>query len=144
MAYAEDKLTYVDLAKVFDEYKKTKGYDKVLEQKQTEYEKKRANMIEQVKKLQQKLSLLSEEERESRKGELEAKITQLQEFDRDTTQDLRKQRDDKAQEIFKDIKEAINSYAKKQSLDLIFDQRALVFYDNKLNITEDILKILNK
>ena len=95
-------------------------------------------------KLQEKLSLLSEEERESRKSELEDKIGKLQEFDRNQTQDLRKQRDDKVQEIFKDINKAISTYAKKQGITLVFDKRALVYENKKLDITKQVLKILNK
>jgi len=90
------------------------------------------------------LSLLSEEERESQKSELENKIAQLQEFDRSQTQDLRKQRDEKVQEIFKDINKAIETYAKKEGLSLVFDKRALVYQSEALDITKQILKILNK
>ena len=143
-AYAADKIGVVELLKVFDEYGKTKEYDKVLEKKQEDYQKARDAKLEDVKKLQEKLSLLSEEERESRKSELEGKITKLQEFDRDQTQDLRKQRDDKVQEIFKDINKAIEDYSKKQGFTLVLDKRALVYENNSLDITEEILKILNK
>ncbi|MBU0548779.1 MAG: OmpH family outer membrane protein [Candidatus Omnitrophica bacterium] len=144
MAYAEEKYTYVDLGKVFDEYKKTKEYDKVLEAKQKDFEKKRETMVGGVKELQEKMSLLSEEEREARKGELEDKIAKLQEFDRNETQDLRKQRDEKVQEIFKDIKGSIDNYSKKQGISLVFDQRALVFHLEQMDITEAILSDLNK
>ncbi|MFH1678806.1 MAG: OmpH family outer membrane protein [Candidatus Omnitrophota bacterium] len=145
LVYAEAKLGYVDLGKVFDEYKKTKEYDKVLEGKQKDYEKEREGKIGEVKELQDKLGMLSEAERDSRKGELEDKITKLQEFDRNLTQDLRKQRDERVQEIFKDIKDSIDSYAKKEGLTFVFDSRALVFYNEKLklDITDQILKFIN-
>ncbi|MGD9014451.1 MAG: OmpH family outer membrane protein [Candidatus Omnitrophota bacterium] len=144
LLYAEEKMAYVELLQVFDEYSKTKEYDKVLEKKQEDYQKAREDKLEGVKKLQEKLSLLSEEERESRKGELESLITQLQEFDRDKTQDLRKQRDDKIQEIFKDINKVISDYAKKNGITLVFDKRALVYQSEKLDITKQILEMLNK
>jgi len=143
-AYAEDKLAYVDLGQVFDEYSKTKEYDKVLDKKQKAYEKDREKQLDEVKKLQEKLSLLSEEERETRKGELQDKITKLQEYDRSSTQDLRKQRDEKVQEIFKDIKKAIEDYAKEEKITFVFDKRALVYDNESLNITPQVLKILNK
>ncbi|MFC1658466.1 OmpH family outer membrane protein [Candidatus Omnitrophota bacterium] len=143
-AYAAEKIGVVELLKVFDEYSKTKEYDKVLEKKQEDYQKARDEKLDGVKKLQEKLSLLSEEERESRKSELEDQISKLQAFDRDQTQDLRKQRDDKVQEIFKDINKAIENYAKKQGFTLILDKRALVYESKSLDITAEILKILNK
>ena len=144
LAYAQEKLAYVDLGRVFDEYKKTQEYDKILEKKQKAYEEEREKKLDEVKKLQEKLSLLSEEERESRKSDLEKKISQLQEFDRSSTQDLRKQRDDKVQVLFKDISKAIETYARKSGIALVFDKRGLAYEAKNLDITAQVLKILNK
>ena len=144
VAYTEQKLAYVDLSQLFDEYKKTKEYDKILEKKQKAYEEQREQKLSEVKKLQEKLSLLSEEEREKQKSSIEDKITRLQEFDRNSTQDLRKQRDEKVQEIFKDIRKAIGDYAKKQKVALVFDKRGLAYEVADLDITAQVLKILNK
>lgn len=143
-AFAEEKIACVDLGQVFEGYKKTKEYDKFLEQKQKAYEKEREGKLEEVKKFQEKLGLLSEEEREARRSELEDKITQIQEFDRSKTQDLRKQRDEKIREVFGDIKKAIEDYAKKEKFTLIFDKRALAYGEDSLDITDQISKSLNK
>ncbi len=144
LVYAQEKFGYVDLGQVFDDYQKTKEYDKILEKKQKAYEKEREKKLEEVKKLQEKLSLLSEEERQTRNSELQDKITKLQEFDRSSTQDLRKQRNEKVQEIFKDIRKAIDEYASKHNLTFVFDKRALVYENKNLDITKHVLKILNK
>ena len=144
LAYAEEKLAYVNFAQLFTEYSKTKAYDTALEKKQKDFEKEREEKVNEVKKMQEKLSLLSEAERESRKGDLEDKIAQLQEFDRSATQDLRKERDDKAQEIFKNIQDVIKTYAQKEGITLVFDKRSLVYETKSLDITDQVLKILNK
>ena len=144
LVYAEHKLAYVNLERVFTEYKKTKEYDKVLEDKQKGYEREREKKVTEVKKLQEKLSLLSEEEREARRSDLEDKITQLQEFDRSSTQDLRKQRADKINELNKDINKAIEEYAQKEGITIVFDKRALMYGKNSLDITDQITKIINK
>ena len=143
-AFAEEKFAYVDLSEVFQQYKKTKEYDKILEGKQKAYEEQREKKVDEVKKLQEKISLLSEEEKEGQKTNLEETITALQEFDRSSTQDLRKQRDEKVKEIFQDIDKAVETYAKKEGITLVFDRRALVLDNAKLDITEQILKIINK
>ncbi len=143
-AYAEEKLAYVDLSQLFDGYDKAKEYDKILDKEQKVYEKEREAKLEEVKKLQERLSLLSEEERQAQRSKLEEKITQLQEFDRSSTQDLRKHRDEKVQEIFKDINDIIDNYAKKQGITFVLDKRALIYINNNLDITKQILKILNK
>ena len=71
-------------------------------------------------------------------------IVGLQEFDRSSTEDLRKQRDKKVREIFNDIEKAINTYAKEEGITFVFDKRALVYQDDKLDITTQVSKILNK
>ncbi len=144
LVYAEERLSYVNVERILKEYNKAKEYDKVLENKQKDYEQKRQKELDEIRKLQDKLSLLSEEEREARKGELEDKIAQLQEFDRSSSQDFRKQRDERVQEIFKDVNEAIESYASGEGITLVFDQRALIYVNRGLDITEQVLKILNK
>jgi Skp family chaperone for outer membrane proteins len=92
VAFAADKLAYVDLSRLFDEYQKTKVYDKILEEKQVTYEKERVKKVDEVKNLQDKMSLLNDKEKEAKKGDLEEKIKGLQDFDRLQTTDLRKGR----------------------------------------------------
>ncbi len=144
VVFAADNMAYVDLEQLHKEYKKAKGYNDVLEAKQKKFEGDREAKVEEIRKLQEKLSLLSDEEREARRSELEEKVTAIQEFDRDANQDFRKEMTEKGQEVFDDIKGVIETYAKKEGLDFIFVKHALVYENKKLDITEPILKILNK
>lgn len=139
---AADKFAYVDLSKLFDEYKKTQEFDKVLEGKQTTFEKEREEKVEEVKNLQDKMNLLSDKEKEAKKGDLEDKIKQLQEFDRVKGTDLRKERDEKMREILKDIEKAIADYSKRNAYTMVFNDRVLVYQDKSLDITDEVLKVL--
>jgi len=143
LVYAE-KLGYVDLGRLFDEYNKTKDYDKDLEAKQKSYEAERENKVNEIKQLQDKLDLLADKEKEAQKKELDYKIKSLQDFDRDKTQDLRKQRDERMKEILKDIESAISQYAKKEGYTLVFNDRVLVYQDKSLDITDKVLEVLQK
>lgn len=142
-AFAQ-KLGYVDLGRLFDEYNKTKDYDKVLEEKQKAYESEREKKVNEVKQLQDKIDMLSEKDKEAKKKELEDKIKALQDFDRDKTQDLRRERDEKMKEILKDIERAISEYAKKENYTLVFNDRVLVYQDKSLDLTDKVLEILQK
>lgn len=113
-AHAAEKLGYVDLGKLFDEYSKTKDYDGVLEEKQKAYENEREKAVNDVKQLQDKMNLLNEKEKEAKKAVLEEKVKALQDFDRNKTQDLRKERDEKMKDILKDIENAIAEMPKKK------------------------------
>ncbi|MCM8792132.1 MAG: OmpH family outer membrane protein [Candidatus Omnitrophica bacterium] len=143
LAYAQ-KLGYVDLRRLFEEYNKTKDYDKILEDKQKTYESERESKVKDIKQLQDKIDLLSDKEKEPKKKELDAKIKALQEFDRYQTQDLRREKDEKMREILKDIESAISEYAKKGNYTLVFNDRVLVYQDKSLDITDEVLEILQK
>ena len=69
-AFAKEmKIAYVDLAKVFDEYSKTKDSEKVLEEKGKSKEAERAKLVDEVKKLKDEQNMLSEESKPGYRSE---------------------------------------------------------------------------
>ena len=143
-AAAADKLGYVDLSRIFSEYSKTKDYDKILEDKQRAYTTERDKKVADIKQLQDKLNLLSDKEKETKKGELENKVGDLQEFDRQKQTDLRKDQDEKMKDILKDIEEAVKQYAEKEGYTMVFNDRVLVYQSKNMDITDKVIEILNK
>jgi len=144
ITYAQEKFAYVDLTKIFSEYSKTKDYDKVLGDKQASYEKERDKLVNDVKQFQDKMNLLNDKEKEAKKGDLENKIKNLQEFDRQKQGDLRKEQDEKMKELLKDINDAIKQFAEKEGYAMVFNDRVLVYQDKKLDVTDKIISIVNK
>ncbi|MFA5119042.1 MAG: OmpH family outer membrane protein [Candidatus Omnitrophota bacterium] len=143
-ATAAEKFAYVDLSKIFSEYGKTKDYDKNLGDKQTGYETERDKMVNDIKKFQDKLNLLNEKEKETKKGDLESKIKSLQDFDRQKQTDLRKEQDERMKEILKDIEDAVKAYAEKEGYTMVFNDRVLVYQAKSMDITDKIVDIVNK
>ncbi len=141
---AEDKFAYVDLTRIFSEYSKTKEFDKVLSDKGTTYESEREKKVTELKQLQDKLNLLSDKEKEGKKGEFDSKVKALQEYDRQKQTDLRKEENDKMKEILKDIEEAVKQYAEKEGYTLVFNDRVLVYQNKSMDITNNIIDIINK
>lgn len=141
---AADKLAYVDLSRIFAEYGKTKDYDKALGDKETSYNADRDKKVDEVKKMQEKMNLLSDKEKEKKKTELEAKIKELQEYDKQKTTDLRKEQDEKMKEILKDIEAAVKQYSEKEGYTLVFNDRVLIYQNKNMDITDGVLEILNK
>jgi len=144
LAEAADKFAYVDLSKIFSEYSKTKEYDKVLSDKETVYNNERDQKTNEIKQLQDKMSLLSDKEKDAKKQDLEAKIKTLQDYDRAKQTDLRKEQDEKMKLILKDIEEAIKQYSEKEGYTLVFNDRVLVYQAKNMDITDKIVDILNK
>ncbi|MEI6632146.1 MAG: OmpH family outer membrane protein [bacterium] len=132
MAQAADKLGYVDLSRTFSEYGKTKEYDKSLSEKETAYNSEREKKVNEVKQLQDKMNLLSDKEKETKKTELTNKIKSLQDLDREKQTDLRKEQDEKMKEILKDIEDAVKAYAQKEGYTMVFNDRVLVYQEKNL------------
>ena len=143
-ASAADKLGYIDLSRTFSDYYKTKDYDKVLGEKQAAYDAERVKKVNEVKQLQEKMNLLSDKEKETKKGDIEAKVKSLQEFDRQKQTDLRKEQDERMKEILKDIESAVKQYAEKEGFTFILNDRVLVYQTKSLEITDKIIESLNK
>jgi outer membrane protein len=143
-ALAADKFGYIDLSKAFSEYKKTKEYDKALGDKEQVYTAERDKKVNELKALQDKLNLLSDKEKESKKADLDTKVKDFQEFDRQKQTDLRKEQDEKMKELLKDIEDAVKVYAEKEGYTMVFNDRVLVYQNKSMEITDKIIEILNK
>jgi len=144
VAQAAEKFAYIDLSRTFSEYSKTKGYDKVLTDKEKVYTDERDKKVAEIKAFQDKLNLLTDKEKDAKKGELDNKVKSFQDYDRQKQEDLRKEQDEKMKEIFKDIEEAVKKYAEKEGLTMVFNDRVLVYQNKSMDITDPVIAILNK
>ncbi len=142
--FAAERIACVDVSRIFSEYAKTKDYDKTLGDKQTGYDTEREKKVTEIKQFQDKMNLLSDKEKETKKAELETKIKALQEFDRAKQTDLRKELSEKKSELIKDIEDAIKQYAEKEGYTLVFSEAVIAYNAKNLDITDKILDILNK
>ena len=141
-AAAAEKFGSVDVGKLFDEYGKTKEYSKSLEDKASAYEKERDVKLSEIKQMQDKLSLLSDAEKEKKQKEIDDLIKNTRDFAMNRETDLKKEGDDRLKEIAKDIEEAVSEYAKKEGYTMVFNERVFV-YSNKANdITSKVLESL--
>ncbi|MFZ5801091.1 MAG: OmpH family outer membrane protein [Candidatus Omnitrophota bacterium] len=138
------RFAYVDLSRLFDEYYKTKEYDEILSGKAKVKEEERGKIINVIKDLQAKLALVSDKEKDKLQSQLDAKMKSLEEFDREATADLRKQRDELLREVLKDIEKVVRDYAQKEKYDFIFNDRILLYGDDGYDITQPLIKILNE
>jgi outer membrane protein len=144
VAQAADKLAYVDLSRAFSEYGKTKDYDKALGDKEDSYTAERDKKVNEIKQMQDKMNLLNDKEKEAKKADMESKMKTFQDFDRQKQTDLRKEQDEKMKEILQDIQDAVKEYSTKEGFTFVFNDRVLVYQDKSLDITDQVLEILNK
>ena len=144
-SYAGDlgKIGYVDLARVFDDYVKTKEFDKSLEAKGAMKQGEREKMVTEVKKLREEAELLNAKSKEDKQAIVDEKIKTLQDFDRVTRDSLRKERDVMVRDILKEIEGVIQGFGKAQGYSFIFNDRVLVYKSEGSDLTDQVIKTLN-
>lgn len=143
-AYAQEKkIAFVDLGKVFDNYSKTKEFDKVLEGKAGEKDKERKVFTGAIQKLQDEIELLSADARFDKQEELEKKVNELREFDRSAANTLRRERDGYVREILAEIQKIVDEYAKTNDYDLVLNSRVLLYGTEEHDLTGTIAEKLN-
>lgn len=140
---ADTKIGYVDLARVFDGYQRTKESDQVLEQtskqKQTELE----GRVNELKKLRQNLELLNDQTKEAKAREIEEKSDEFQRLKTRTERELVRKRNQLAKDILDEIQQTVTEYAKANGFSLVLDQRSLLYGQDAYDVTDDVLKLLN-
>ena len=141
---AEFKVGYVDVAKVFDGYHRTKTSDAALEKRGKEKEAEFEGRMNELKKLRQNLELMSTEAREAKTKEIEEKTDELQRFRTSTARDLSRDRDKVASELLREIQKGIEDYAKANGFSLILDARSILYGQEAYGITDEVLAVLNK
>lgn len=137
------KIGYVNLTVIFDKYQKTIDYDKVLEQKSTEYKKQRNDLVAKIQESERKITLLKEEERMKVAQQIEKDKQALMDFDQKNQTELRKDRDDKIREILLEIESVVKAYAQREKYDIILNDRVLIYGAESFDLTQKVLDSLN-
>ncbi|OGW74776.1 MAG: hypothetical protein A2Z72_05050 [Omnitrophica bacterium RBG_13_46_9] len=138
------KVGVLDFRKAGTECKKAKVFQEELNKKRDTTQKELDKMAEEMRKLKDEIDLMAEEAKEKKQQELREKTREFNEIRRTRGEELMMWRDDKMREIGKDIIDATNSFAEKNGYDLIIDQMAAVYSSKKYDISDEVLKELNK
>jgi len=143
-AQADGKIGYVDLSRAFDEYQKTKDFDRALEKTGDVKQEQREKLVKGIRKMRNELELMNERARKKKEGDIESRIRSLQEFDQDAKMELTKERDDMVRDILKEMNGVIQEYGKGHAYSIIMNDRILLYGDEALDLTGEIIKILNE
>ena len=143
-AFAKEyKIGYVDLAKVSDEYAKTKDFEKTFETQVKGKDAERQKFVDEVRKLKDEQALLSDKAKAGKQSVIDEKIKNLQDFDKKVRDELIKQRNQMLGEIQKDIDTVISAYAKEAGYDLVLIKQTVLFGGTELDLTAEVVKRLN-
>lgn len=138
------KVGFVNISKVFGEYEGTKSTDSKFGELSKNKRSEREEMVSEIKSMREELILLNEESRAEKQKAIEERIRQLGEFDRETRESLRRQWDDATKKIFEEIEETVTAYAKDHGFSLILTNRDILYGEGALDVTQDVLSLLNE
>ncbi|MDE1920112.1 MAG: OmpH family outer membrane protein [Candidatus Omnitrophica bacterium] len=141
---AEAKIAYFDLAKVFDNYQKTKEFDAVLQSQGEAFQKTRDAMIQKIQDAQNKLALMSDAEKTNLQADIDKQKDAVIAYDKQKREELTQRRDDKVREILGDIQGVVTGIAKKDGYTFVLNNRVLVYGDPQYDITSEVMKSLNE
>jgi Skp family chaperone for outer membrane proteins len=133
----------VDLAKVSDEYAKTKEYEKTFEAEIKGKDAERQKFVDEIRKLKDEQALLSDKAKAEKQTVIDDKIKNLQEFDRKVRDELIKHRNQMLGEVQKDIDGIISAYSKEAGYDIVLIKQTVLFGGNDLDLTAEVIKRLN-
>ena len=143
--YAESgKMGCINMRKVFYEYKKTKDFNQKLEDEDNQVKKEMESRTQDIRKLRDEIDLLSESAKEKKQPELRQKLKELEDYRKEKVEGFIKKKDDMFKEVRTDIMNIAETYAKKNGYQILFDNTVFVYFDNNLDVTDDIVKELNE
>ena len=168
-AVAQDqRVVFLDLDRVFNDYHKTKLADQQLKDQAEEFNDERKQLVEEYEELEETFNTvraeaqnmaLSEEVRNEKRDEAEERLIELRKkernvrrFEENRRKQLEEQQRRMRKRIVKEIREVIETYARENSYSAVLDLsgqslngvETVIYADLKMDITDDIIEHLNK
>ena len=154
----------VDMNEVLNGYYKAQqaqeefqtSVDRAQAEVQNMYDQHKA-LVEKFQKLQEEVAesedVLTEKAREEKTKEAQELIEKIRTKERDINEQsqqynrlLAEKRQSEASKFFEEIQKVVSDIAKERGADYVMNQAApaLVYFNTKFDITQDVLKVLNK
>lgn len=167
-ANAQQKIAFISMERVFDEYHKTRTANAQFKKRGEEIDLRRKELMDKArgiksdferlvaesrdKSLNDKAREKKKEEAESKLDELKEAETRVMEFDKTYKKDIADQMRQMQQQIVGEIRGVIQTYSIENKIDIVLDNsgktlnnvEAVMYYDRRTDITDPILAIMNK
>jgi Skp family chaperone for outer membrane proteins len=140
---AADKVAYVNVDKLFDDYQKTLDLNGKLDEEIAARQADREQMVEEVRRLKDELVLIADENKKEKQDQIDAKIRDLQQFDEKTRDELSEKRNEYMREILVELDEEVKKYGSEKGYDFIYNGRLLLYQNPKYDVTDEVLKKIN-
>ena len=139
---------YLDFKFILNESNAGKQAQKYLKDKlengMKELQKREKNIIDEEKKIIQQKKVISADEYKKKVTDLRSKVSSLKDDRTKIFNEIGKQRAKAKNELLKNLNPIIQEYMKEKKIRMVLDKKSLLLADENLDITDDIIKILNK
>ena len=105
---------------------------------------KEKSIQDEEKKIIQQKKLISPDEYKKKVTALRSKVSSLQKERNTLLETVAKQRSKARSELLKNLNPIIKEYMQEKKIRMVLDKKSLLLADENLDITQEIIKILNK
>ncbi len=105
--------------------------------------KREKSLQDEEKKIISQKKIISAEEYKKKVTELRGKVGKLQKDRNNLLKDISTQRSKARNELLRNLNPIIKEYMIEKKIRYVMDKKSLILADEKLDITKDIIKILN-
>jgi len=120
-----------------------KSINKKTKQLETEVKKFTNNINEEKEKLIKQKNILSEEDFKNKLNVIDLKVKDFNKKIKDNNQNIVKLKKNIRSKFIEELSIILKEYSKENSIQLIIEQENVLIGSNKLNITDEILKIVD-
>ncbi len=146
--YANENIVYLDVNYLLSESEVGKYVNLNLKKISDENNKTFKNFEEDLKTDEENLltqqNILKKEDYDKKLSELKNKLKSYQDKKKNKINELNSLRNKAGNIILKNINEILTEYSKKKSISLIVQKQTIIIGKSELDVTNDILKLLNE
>jgi outer membrane protein len=138
----------LDVERIMKESVAMRDFQSKIEKKEDEYrkevEKKQSELDAEQKRIEGKRSILSKEAFDKEVSGFDKKLDSLKTFVDRKQSSLKKASIDAMSKLNDNVRDIFSDIAKDRELDIIMPASQAVYYEDKMDVTDDVLKKLNK
>ena len=146
-AHASDSLKFVDINFIVNNSISGKNLNQIIENKnkkiKNELNNLRKNLDEKKNKIISQKSILKKDELDKLVKDYEKEIKKFNELRKKKTDEFNNFSINSKKKIIDLLNPLITSYLKKESIQILLQKDKIIFGDDKLDITEEILELFN-
>ena len=146
--FAQDKIVYLDVNRLINESDAGKylnvELNKINKSNIEEFKKIENSIKSEEEKILKQKNILKADEFNLKVNELRDKYKSYQELKNNKNEEITKIRNNAAGKILEIVNEILSKYSNKKEISLIIEKKNIVIGKTELDVTNEILKLLNK